>query len=100
MSVKKCLPLSASMAVAYFAVATLSLAAAPLAIGALPDALDAVAANADAAYKARDWAQASPLYERLTQARPESGRNWYRLGVCMQETGKRPEALCGLPEGR
>lgn len=65
----------------------------PLTASQPPDALDTVAATADSAYKAKDWAKATPLYEQLTQAKPETARNWYRLGVCRQETGKREEAL-------
>ena len=51
------------------------------------------AAAANTAYQAKDWARAEPLYQQLVQAQPDNSRNWYRLGVCLQGTGKHPRAL-------
>jgi hypothetical protein len=51
------------------------------------------AATANAAFQAQDWAKARPLYERLTQAQPDSYVNWFRLGVCLRETGLYEGAL-------
>src|SRR5215471_10226841 len=50
-------------------------------------------ATANAAFQAKDWAKARPLYERLTQAQPDSFLNWFRLGVCLRETGRYEGAL-------
>jgi tetratricopeptide (TPR) repeat protein len=54
---------------------------------------DEAAATANAAFQAKDWAKARPLYERLTKAQPDSYLNWFRLGVCLRETGEHQGAL-------
>jgi tetratricopeptide (TPR) repeat protein len=58
-----------------------------------PDSIAGKAAAASVAYEERDWTKAEPLYEHLVQAQPESLRNWYRLGVCLQGMGKHQRAL-------
>ncbi len=54
---------------------------------------DNLSAAANAAYQAKDWAKAQPLYLQLTQSQPDNGRMWYRLGVCYQRLGEHKEAL-------
>ena len=54
------------------------------------------AADADAAYQAKDWSKAEPLYESLTQTQPANPRNWYRLGVCLAKTGQSRKAIAAF----
>jgi tetratricopeptide (TPR) repeat protein len=58
-----------------------------------PDSIAGKAAAASAAYEEHNWTKAEPLYEHLVQAQPDSMRNWYRLGVCLQGMGKHQRAL-------
>jgi tetratricopeptide (TPR) repeat protein len=58
-----------------------------------PDSVDSVAAAASAAFESNDWVTAEPLFEKITRARPEDFRSWYRLGVCHQRTGRHQAAL-------
>jgi tetratricopeptide (TPR) repeat protein len=51
------------------------------------------AAAADAAYQARDWARATPLYERLVQEQADGYTNWLRLGACLHGIGQNARAL-------
>ncbi len=62
----------------------------PLFAQAPSDGLDAAA---NAAYQAKDWAKAQPLYLQLTQTQPDNGRTWYRLGVCYQSLGEHEKAF-------
>jgi tetratricopeptide (TPR) repeat protein len=52
-----------------------------------------LAVQADAAYQARDWASAAPLYERLAHDQPEGYRHWIRLGACLHGIGENAHAL-------
>jgi tetratricopeptide (TPR) repeat protein len=52
-----------------------------------------LAAQADAAYQARDWASAAPLYERLAHDQPDGYRHWIRLGACLHGIGANAQAL-------
>jgi tetratricopeptide (TPR) repeat protein len=56
-------------------------------------AQDSVDKTANAAYQAKDWLAAQPLYEQLAQSEPSSTRNWYRLGVCSESLGQHEKAL-------
>src|SRR5215813_14750481 len=67
-----------------------------------------IAAEASAAYDAKDWIKSAALYEKLTQAHPETPRLWFRLGASLQELGQlrseehmselqsRPHLVCRL----
>ena len=57
------------------------------------DSIAGKAAAANAAYEEHNWTKAEPLYEHLVQTQPDSQRNWYRLGVCLQGMGKHQRAL-------
>jgi len=58
------------------------------------------AAAADAAYAAKDWAKAAPLYERLAETAPATPRNWYRLGMARQALGEHEQALRAFEKAR
>ena len=62
-------------------------------LGFAQESPDKLIATANAAYQARDWAKAEPLYEQLTGAQPANPRAWYRLGVCLQSVGEHLKAL-------
>jgi tetratricopeptide (TPR) repeat protein len=55
---------------------------------------------ANAAYQAKDWTKAAPLYEALTQGHPDHARNWYRLGVCLHGIGKNDKALAAFQKAQ
>ena len=74
---------------AYAACVAIALAAAR---NSVADARTAAAA-ADAAYQARDWARATPLYERLVQEQADGYTNWLRLGACLHGIGQNAHAL-------
>src|SRR5215468_10529781 len=40
-----------------------------------------IAAEASAAYDAKNWIKSAALYEKLTQAHPETPRLWFRVGL-------------------
>src|SRR4029077_9346595 len=52
-----------------------------------------LAAEANAAYEAKDWAKAGRLYEELSKTPDPPPRVWLRLGVCWRSQGKYLEAL-------
>jgi len=54
---------------------------------------DALAAEANTAYEAKDWAKAAKLYEELSKTQDPPPRVWLRLGVCWRSQGKYQEAL-------
>jgi len=58
-----------------------------------PDADAALSAQASAAYELKDWTKSAALYEKLTQAHPETPRLWFRLGTSLQELGQLDHAL-------
>lgn len=51
------------------------------------------AAEANAAFQAKDWAKAAQLYQVLVQAHPAIPRLWFRLGTSLQELGQLDRAL-------
>jgi tetratricopeptide (TPR) repeat protein len=51
------------------------------------------AAEAAAAYDAKDWAKAAKLYGELSQSQDAPPRVWLRLGASLRELGRYPEAL-------
>lgn len=53
----------------------------------------ATADAANAAYDAKDWAKAAPLYQELTAADTKNGRAWYRLGVSLRNLGQNQTAI-------
>ena len=58
-----------------------------------PDAAATLSAQASAAYELKDWTKSAALYEKLTQAHPETPRLWFRLGTSLQELGQLDRAL-------
>ena len=73
-------------------IACLGLGTLPFSSAQSQDSLENTAAAANAAYQAKDWANAELLYKKLAQAQPDNGRNWYRLGASLQATGKHEQA--------
>ena len=59
----------------------------------LQAAAPADAAAADAAYRAADWALATPLYEHLVSEQPDSYLQRMRLGDCLRHDGQPSRAL-------
>jgi tetratricopeptide (TPR) repeat protein len=57
---------------------------------------DALAAEAAAAYDAKDWAKAARLYAQLAQSRESPSRVWLRLGVSQRELGRYDDALAAF----
>jgi tetratricopeptide repeat protein len=51
------------------------------------------AAQADAAYQAKNWSEAIKLYSDLADANPALARYWYRLGVAAQASGQHERAV-------
>lgn len=49
--------------------------------------LEQIEADADAAFVAGDWKAAQPLYETVTEAKPEDATAWFRLGLSTLEAG-------------
>lgn len=74
--------------------AALALSAAPVGAAVPRGAPESeLAAAADAAYRGREWTEATSLYERLVQRRPDGFRNWLRLGECLHGLGENARAL-------
>ncbi len=61
--------------------------------GDAPSARATLAEQADAAYRARDWKSAAPLYERLAREQPVGYLHWIRLGTCLHGVGENGRAL-------
>jgi tetratricopeptide (TPR) repeat protein len=59
-------------------------------------ASDQLAAEASAAYDAKDWAKAATLYEELSKLPDAPPRVWLRLGVAYRSQGKYDEALAAF----
>lgn len=57
------------------------------------------AAEAGAAYDAKDWAKAASLYAALVKEHPEVARLWYRLADAQQQLGHFDEALETMEKG-
>ena len=51
-----------------------------------------LAAQADAAYTAKDWPKTAELYRRIVDSRPD-GSAWYRLGFALVKLGRNDEAI-------
>ena len=51
------------------------------------------AAQAHAAYQAKNWSEATTLYSDLAHANPAVARYWYRLGVAAQASGALKESV-------
>jgi len=58
--------------------------------------IEARAAEAAAAYDAKDWAKAAKLYGELSRSPEAPPRVWLRLGAALRELGKYPEALAAF----
>ncbi len=74
----------------------LLLAISPLRVGAAQQAVsnnDALAAEAGAAYDAKDWAKAAKLYGEFSNSPDAPPRVWLRLGAALRELGKYQDAL-------
>ena len=77
------------------------LLAIPLSLAAQSAVQSENSANvANAAYVAKDWSKAAPLYEALTQAHPDNARNWYRYGVSLHGIGKNDNALAAFQKAK
>ncbi len=63
--------------------------------GKVQDSIDdkKIVAEANTAYDAKDWNKSAALYEKLTQAHPETPGLWFRLGTSLQELGQLDRAL-------
>jgi tetratricopeptide (TPR) repeat protein len=63
-----------------------------------PAAADAsLAAEAGAAYDAKDWAKAAALYEKISKQDPQAPPHvWLRLGAALRSLGKYDEALAAF----
>jgi len=57
---------------------------------------DALAAEAGAAYDAKDWARAVKLYAQLSQSPEAPPRVWLRLGASERELGRYDDALAAF----
>jgi tetratricopeptide (TPR) repeat protein len=57
---------------------------------------NALAADAGAAYDAKDWAKAANLYAELSQLPEPPTRVWLRLGASLRELGKYQDALAAF----
>jgi tetratricopeptide (TPR) repeat protein len=55
-----------------------------------------MAAEANAAYDAKDWSKAARLYAELSQSPETPPRVWLRLGASLRELGKYQEALAAF----
>ena len=63
-------------------------------------ALAALAERADAAYRAKDWKSALPLYRQLVQSQADGYSNWLRLGACLHGVGENAQALTAYERAR
>lgn len=54
------------------------------------------AAQANAAYEAKDWARAAALYGAMVKEHPEIPRLWFRLATSQQELGQLDQALATM----
>lgn len=57
---------------------------------------DALAAEANAAYEAKDWAKSAKLYSELSKQADAPPRVWLRLGASLRSLGKHDEALAAF----
>jgi tetratricopeptide (TPR) repeat protein len=88
--------------ISFYAVsALLLLAGGAVAAGQPPQApsLSQVASEAGAAYDAKNWSEAAKLYGQIVQAAPNP-HAWYRLGVSLNKTGEKDEAIEAFEKGR
>ena len=78
-------------------IATVVLAVFPFVIcAAQQTASNTVAAEAAAAYDAKDWAKSAKLYGELSQSPEAPPRVWLRLGASLRELGRYSEALAAF----
>ena len=68
--------------------ASLLFATLPFSQAQAQDSIENKAAAANAAYQAKDWAKAEPLYEQLTQIQPETAA----AGIGWAPASRRPES--------
>ena len=54
------------------------------------------AADANAAYQAKNWTKAVELYSAITAEHAENGRAWYRLGTSLHGTGANEKAIAAF----
>jgi tetratricopeptide (TPR) repeat protein len=57
---------------------------------------DALAAEANTAYQAKDWAKSAKLYEELSKVPNAPPRVWLRLGASLRSLGKYDDALAAF----
>jgi tetratricopeptide (TPR) repeat protein len=81
-----------------FVMLTILLATLPLRAAAAQQASnnDALAAEAGAAYDAKDWVKAAKLYAQLSQSPETPPRVWLRLGASQRELGRYDDALAAF----
>ncbi len=53
-------------------------------------------AEADSAFRNSDWSNAARAYDAVTQANPDNGRAWFRLGLCHQSLDQAAEAIAAF----
>lgn len=58
-----------------------------------------VATEAASAYDAKNWSEAVKLYSQIVQVAPNP-RAWYRLGVSLNRTGEKDEAIEAFEKGK
>jgi tetratricopeptide (TPR) repeat protein len=63
-------------------------------------ALALLAERADAAYRAKDWKAALPLYRQMVDEQAQDYTNWLRLGACLHGVGENAEALTAYERAR
>jgi tetratricopeptide (TPR) repeat protein len=85
----------------YGATALFFLPGAAISVARLPQtpSISQVAAEAAAAYDAKNWSEAAKLYGQIAQTAPNP-RAWYRLGVSLNKTGEKDKAIEAFEKGR
>ena len=79
---------------------TVLFGAIPVVLGAYVTAQTvSAAAEANAAYEAKNWAKSAWLYEAMVNAHPETPRLWFRLATSQQEMGQLDQALRTMEQG-
>ena len=70
-------------------------------LGRVPQAstMNQLAADAAAAFDAKNWSESAKLYSKIVQTTP-TPRAWYRLGVSLNSAGEKEKAIEAFEKGR